>query len=445
MPMPAQHSESFDTTRFAPLMHPWEVMLTGKKLAVAVSGGADSMALCLLLAKWCGNHQATLTALIVDHAIRAESAIEAGQVADWLRAKHITSVILHPSTPITAPALQEKARDARYAAFEAWCREQGVSYLCTAHHADDQLETVLMHLVRGSGLEGLAGIPPHTKRGSLNILRPLLAIEKSALQDYLRTQNQPWIEDPTNHSDHFARNRMRNITSTLKSEGLTPQRLTETTRILRQATTALEHHATQFLDAHFVRSPAGYGQMPLSSWQGIDSEAAFRAFRHIIAHVRPDTPFPRAEAMQPMVQALTQGTLIKPATLSGILFYPTPNKNLLWLTREPAKLPEDKTISSYKTITWDDRYAVRLSNEWQGRVTLGALRADGVAALPPVWRKKCRDMGVPKQVIYGFPALRGVEGLLGVPHIGYWAVTGLAETVQIEVLQRKHLADAAAD
>ena len=137
-------------------------------LAVACSGGADSMALALLLHDWARSAGGSLTALTVDHRLRPESAAEAGRVAEWMRARGIAhEVLVRPDTPLTGN-LQAEARRIRYALMSEWCRRRGVLHLALAHHLEDQAETLLLRLARGSGVDGV--VQQDWKQYSISLL-----------------------------------------------------------------------------------------------------------------------------------------------------------------------------------------------------------------------------------------------------------------------------------
>lgn len=191
-------------------------------LAVAVSGGADSMALLLLAKDWAGPHNIPITALTVDHGLRAEAAVEARQVADWCEALAIPHETLRWAPAAISSAIQEQAREARYALMDGWCTQHNVPALLTAHHRDDQAETLFFRLARGSGLDGLACIQPKTwLDGGTLLLRPLLELPKSALIAVLHAANQPWVEDPSNQHMGYTRNRIRAaLAATGKAEEL---------------------------------------------------------------------------------------------------------------------------------------------------------------------------------------------------------------------------------
>src|SRR5262245_21437394 len=179
--MTAAASESDDPlteAEFAALMRPLGPFEAQPRLAVAVSGGSDSLALTLLLHDWARRQRGVLTALTVDHGLRPEAAAEARQVARWLRARGIRHRVLtwRPAGEARRGGLQAAARAARYRLLGAWCRANGVLHLALAHHREDQAETLLLRLARGSGLDGLAAMAAVSEREGVRLIRPLLAV-----------------------------------------------------------------------------------------------------------------------------------------------------------------------------------------------------------------------------------------------------------------------------
>jgi tRNA(Ile)-lysidine synthase len=179
-------------------------------LAVAVSGGADSMALLLLAHDFAKAQKLRLIALTVDHGIRKESASEAAQVADWCALLGISHMLLHAKeASLRRHGKQEQAREARYQLMANWCQQHGYQTLATAHHRGDQAETLFFRLGRGSTLLGLSCIARESHRNNITIIRPLLAYPKSALTSLLTSRGQPWIEDPSNLNPRYTRARLR--------------------------------------------------------------------------------------------------------------------------------------------------------------------------------------------------------------------------------------------
>jgi len=175
-------------------------------IGLAVSGGADSLALLLLTQ---ATRPGSFAVATVDHGLRAEAAAECAAVADLCHARAIPCTVLRV-TP-AAGNVQSAAREARYAALAGWAAEHGLSAIATGHHADDQAETLLMRLNRGSGLAGLAGIRasglvPGT---ILPLLRPLLGFRRQELAGLVAAHGLRPAEDPSNGDRRFDRVRMR--------------------------------------------------------------------------------------------------------------------------------------------------------------------------------------------------------------------------------------------
>lgn len=175
--------------------------------------------------------------LSVDHGLRPEAAGECAAVAALaagLGLRHATLTLEKPPGPGN---IQAEARDARYAAMAGWCRERGIDFLLTAHHADDQAETLLLRLVRGSGLAGLAGIRPTQRLHGIMVLRPLLTWRRADLADALAPSGWAVAEDPSNRNPRFDRTLARNLLA--REPFLRPGRLAATAGFLAEAEDAL--------------------------------------------------------------------------------------------------------------------------------------------------------------------------------------------------------------
>lgn len=177
-------------------------------LAVAISGGRDSLALGHLAHDWAAAGNGRITGLIVDHGLRLGSAGEAARTCETLGRSGIAAVVLKASGR-PRKNLQAWARAARYALMADWCRDAGVLHLLVAHQRDDQAETLLANLTRGAGLQGMAGMPAVRELPACRILRPLLDVPRSRLSATLEARNAAWIDDPSNRDRRFRRVRLR--------------------------------------------------------------------------------------------------------------------------------------------------------------------------------------------------------------------------------------------
>jgi tRNA(Ile)-lysidine synthase len=194
---------------FAALMAPFAPFEARASVAVAVSGGRDSVALALLAHEWAGERYGRVLALIVDHGLRPDSVGEARSTHERLSALGIATETLAWSGDKPATRLQQAAREARYRLLFEACRRHGILHLLTAHHASDQAETLAMRAARGSGPDGLAGMAALVEHRDARLLRPLLAVPRARLTATLATRGIGWIDDPSNEDRRFERVRVR--------------------------------------------------------------------------------------------------------------------------------------------------------------------------------------------------------------------------------------------
>ena len=202
-------AQPVDAGTFARLMVPFDPFEAEPAVAVAVSGGRDSLALALLTHEWVAARSGRIVALIVDHGLRSGSGEEAASTCTLLKSLGIEAVVLFWSGPKPRSGLQAAARTERYRLLSGECRRRGILHLLLAHHADDQAETVTMRAARGSGPDGLAGMAALVERPDVRLLRPLLAVPRERLTATLLARGVPWIDDPSNADLRFERARLR--------------------------------------------------------------------------------------------------------------------------------------------------------------------------------------------------------------------------------------------
>jgi tRNA(Ile)-lysidine synthase len=205
----AGQTQPLDAGAFARLMAPFEPFETSPVLAVAVSGGRDSLTLALLSHGWAAERDGRVVGLIVDHGLRAEAAAEAVATQAVLARAGIEGTILTWPGAKPRTGLQEAARVARYRLLRDECRRQGILHLLLAHHADDQAETVAMRLARRSGPDGLAGMAALVDQPEVRLLRPLLGVSRARLTATLLARGVQWLDDPSNVDPRFERARVR--------------------------------------------------------------------------------------------------------------------------------------------------------------------------------------------------------------------------------------------
>ncbi|MCD8496991.1 MAG: tRNA lysidine(34) synthetase TilS [Alphaproteobacteria bacterium] len=320
-------------------------VLSGSDIAVAVSGGPDSMALAALLFRWCKKQgsKITLHALTVDHGLRAESKAEAAQVGKWLSdwpgVKHH---VLAWQGEKREARIQEEARAARYKLMEEYCRERGIKNLFLAHHQDDQAETFLLRLAAGSGLDGLAGMAIRQPYKSIILLRPLLDIPKADLVAFCRAENIPFVDDPSNHKDRFARVRLRNSVEVLEREGLSSKRLATTSRRLARVRDMLEAETDKFMVSTQVNKNTNRIDFTYSSWRDAYKELVFRSVKRIFQNLGLQEdggqPYgPRTERIEVLVTDILKSDPFRKRTLGGVVIVVDEKNDLIIFTKEAPK------------------------------------------------------------------------------------------------------------
>lgn len=266
----------------------------GERLGIAVSGGPDSMALLDLAAM---HAPGRVEAATVDHGLRAESVQEAVMVAQWCAAQAIPHATLRPATPISG-SLQAEARTVRYALLDDWMAARGLDWLLTAHHADDQLETLVMRLNRASGVGGLAGIRPRRAR----VVRPLLAVRKAALEAHVVGRAIPFCRDPSNGDDRFDRARLR--LSLAGVDWLDPVAASRSAAALGEAEAALEWSVAALAEAHL--RPTDDGGLSL-----VRTDLPREYLRRLLARMHqmlaPNAPPPRGAQIDEAILQLSLG------------------------------------------------------------------------------------------------------------------------------------------
>ncbi len=411
-------------------------------LAVALSGGGDSMALLLLVLDWAarvygepaatgrtdalkgvlGGAGAKVTALIVDHGLRAGSDREAEWVAGEAARRGADVHVLRRDGPPLRANVQAEAREARYRLMEAWCRAHRVPTLLTAHTQEDQAETVLLRLGRGSGVDGLAGMAARsmlrdeTRKPTIELIRPLLGVSRARLRAVLTAAGQDWVEDPSNQDPRFARVRMRGLADALAREGLTPARLAETAARFARARAALEDARDRLMSEAVVWHEAGYALLDAWTLARAPEDVALRVLAALVQAIGGQTHPPRLDRLERMLAALGSTGLERNRTLGGCRFAVAREQGTVLVCRENRALGPDVVLRSGQTALWDSRFRVGLPADSGGGV-VRPLGRQGVGLLREAMGRS--PLGVPVLVRAALPALWRGARLVCVPHAGF--------------------------
>jgi tRNA(Ile)-lysidine synthase len=324
-------------------------------LVLAVSGGPDSTALMWLAARWRDGlkRRPKLVAVTIDHGLRSESAREAlavKKLAKKLKVEHQTICWMGRKP---RSRIQEAARNARYRLLAQAAHRVGAEYILTAHTLDDQAETVLFRLARGSGLAGLRGIAQGSRLSSsfagkrkLYIARPMLRVAKSRLIATLAAASVPFADDPSNRDPRFTRPRLRELMPALAAEGLTAQRLA----LLAERVTRAESVLYDMLNEALMRLAPGpwLDQGPiavnLAAFADLSEEIALRLLGRIIEWVGNEGPVElgKLEALCAALELPVLDALLTPRgsgrfrrTLAGAMI--TLSGGMLTIERAPSR------------------------------------------------------------------------------------------------------------
>jgi tRNA(Ile)-lysidine synthase len=385
----------------------------GASIAIAVSGGSDSMALALLTHHYCMAHDYDCIALTVDHGLRAESASEALQVASWLAEHGIKQHVLRWEGDKPESNIQSHARHARYRLLGDYCRNHNIQYLLLGHHQQDQAETLCMRLLRGSGLTGLSGMRATRADQGLIYLRPLLPFTKKALQSYLQSKSQPWINDPSNKNEAYDRVWIRNLLASHRDADHLANRLCNTAERLQQTEDFVLSQLQALWREHIHLDPLGFISCDADWFLNAHPELQYRSLQRSLQSIRGFIEPYRHETLQHAINSIKENTASK-HTLYGCVL--ERKKHRLYCYREPARVASAIALN-IKPILWDQRWRITLNDTDIENHMIAAL---GKAAfdthkvkdhLTKEWEK------LPKGIFYGLPAIWHLEKLIAIPHI----------------------------
>lgn len=367
---------------------PWEPQ---PLVAVAVSGGADSMALAVLTRDLVRQWGGTVLGLVVDHALRPTSAHEARLTIDRLHQQDIPARLLTLTNLPHGSALAERARISRYEALAAACAEAGAVHLLLGHHLGDQVETLAMRVLRGSGNHGLAAMAALRETTALRLVRPLLQVTPGDLRRLLTERGIAWVEDPSNRNMATMRARMRQGLATVDYDGSGVARaITAAGRLRCREEAAI---AAELAERATIR-PEGFAVLT----PGRIGVPALAALIQAISGQRYATSLDRLTdlAADP-----------KSATIGGVRVMPAGRLGAGWLLlREEAAI--DGPLPVENGAIWDGRF--RVCGGWPG-ATIGKLGDDAV---------RFRNLSpLPSVVLRTLPAIRIGEKLAFVPHLRY--------------------------
>lgn len=375
-------------------------------IAVALSGGGDSLALMHLAADVLGAAAPRqLWAVTVNHQLRPEALAEAEAAGKAAKTRGLRHALLTWKHAGKVPGnLQAAARAARYGLMAAWAETVGVRHILLAHTEDDQAETLLMALARASGLDGLAGLRPDWAEGAVRFHRPLLDIARADLRADLAARGAVWAEDPSNRDTKFQRIRARKALAALDPLGITGASLARVARQMAQVKAALDAALAEAFHS-FGAEEAGAILLSRPQFAAAPEELRRRLIVKAVQYLAAAPHPPRAESLARFVQSVEAG---KTATLGGVRGGAW--QGALVFARE---LNAVKGLETPAGALWDGR--------WHLKPAAGAPRGLKIRALGPegltLWPRALRP-DLPRFALLALPGLWQGPALWALPDTG---------------------------
>lgn len=388
-------------------------LATRRRVALAVSGGPDSLALLDCVDRWRRRREAApaVHVFTVDHGLRQSSGAEAAQVAAIAAARGLPHRALRWEGEKPSSGIEEAARAARYGLLVAAARDLGADCIVTAHHRDDQAETFLMRLGRSSSLTGLAGMrAARPLADGIALLRPLLEMPKARLVATTAVAGLAPVEDETNSDQRLARGRLRALMPALAAGGITPEGLARTATRLGRADAALDHYAGALIASAVSVDPLAVARIDRAAMLGAPAEVRLRVLARIIGLLGGADWPPRTEKLEALDGAIASGAKFR-RTLGGVVI--DAGKDDIAAYREAGRSRiADIAVAPGFAAVWDKRFAVHVESA-AGPVLLGPLREAGRVEIGAV------GSGVHPGPIAALPAFRLKGRVIAVPALGF--------------------------
>jgi tRNA(Ile)-lysidine synthase len=376
------------------------------KIAVAVSGGVDSLALLLLTRHWISQGQGQVIALTVNHNLRPEALSEAIHVQSICTKYDIEHHILTWEHDQIKGNLLEQARLARYKLMTDWCNRNDVSSILTAHHADDQIENFFIRLSKASGIFGLSNHHVNVMN-NITILRPLFGIYKTELKKYVKDNNIPWCEDPSNKDPKYLRSNIRNWLCQMP-QMLQKQSILQSIGYLSQVAEYIQEDFIALLESSTTIHLEGYAIYNIRHKP--HALLHHMVLSHLLTTISGGFKRPRSEPIVRMLENVEQGKVV----LHGCAV--ECDNEILTIYREfGRKRPMPAPLST--EVKWDGRWRSSCSIQ---SLLVDYLKQEEYRALKTDSCVARLLESVPQKILFTIPVIRRLEKLIAIPHIDYY-------------------------
>ena len=293
--------------------------LNKKKYLVAVSGGPDSLALAALTKAYRFWRKTKFYYVLVDHNIRKNSSNEAKKVKNLLKKKYFNLRILLNKKKITKN-IQAEARNIRYDLLNNFCKKNNIKIILTAHNLEDQVETFLIRLSRGSGLKGLSAMKALYKfNNQVSLFRPLLDTQKHFLIKISKEIFGKYFKDPSNKNEKYLRTKVRSLKRPLEKSGIKYDKIFKSIQNLSQSKTTLE----EYLDKIFkelIKKKNGKIYINFKKFKNLNKETKIAIINQSIKQLKSNYYDMRSKKVENLIRSLDQKKF-KSSTLGGCVFF----------------------------------------------------------------------------------------------------------------------------
>jgi len=395
---------------FAARLEPLRTGVPAGPVAVAVSGGPDSLALLHLAHHWARRRGCAVSVYTVDHGLRPEAAAEASGVAA-LAARYgrpHRTLVWRGAKPTRG--VQAAARDARYALLGQACRDDGIGDLLVAHHRDDQAETLLHRIARDTGPDGLAGMAPTRDLDGVRLLRPLLDLPKARLLATCEAAGLMWVDDPSNADARFARGELRTLAPALADLGITAERLGRLAEAMGRVRLALDGFAAQWMAVHGIIGAGGDADLDRAALVATPPVLRRRLIERVLRAVGGASYPPRGERLAALI-GWTEDDADGVRTLSGCRVEKRAGR--LRVVRDWRQAERPIVVAAGDRARWDGRFEI--VNTTAAPVRVGACGEEGWRR----WRRAFAAGGgsMPHGVRLALPAVADLDGRIVLPHL----------------------------
>jgi len=395
-------------------------------IAIAVSGGVDSLVLMNLANESKAIKNKDVFILTIDHGLRPESKNECKFVEGLAKKLGFKVKILKWKGNKPKKGLQEKARNERYNLLLNFCRENSINNLFLAHHLDDQIENFLFRMFRGSGIKGLTSFSNRFERDGILLIRPLVDIPKSELITFAKKRKIKWIEDPSNQNKKFERIKLRKILPLIYEEGFDKKIFLKSIKKLKLANKALDEVTKEFVSKYVMVNKNISVFINQELFLEAPKEVQFRIIENSIRIFSGERFYsPSYSKIMNLINWINESNEISAKTLGGTIFRRR-NKGII-LYKEVKKLNEIKpiklSINNYKS--WDNRFLIKAKKASEGEISY--LGAEGIKILKSKKKLNKKDLNdIPLTALYSIPAVWKGKRLISAPFFDYSSINGFS-------------------